>query len=155
MIYLQVSESLLQDLPPLLEDLSFLERAGLEALRLAGVQSSDLSIVITGDDQLQQLNRQFLGIDAPTDVLSFPADEDDPDSGVRYLGDVLISYPRAAAQAASGGQPLQDELQLLVVHGVLHLLGYDHAEPAERAHMWEVQAQALESLGSSITSPSE
>lgn len=155
MIYLQVSESLLQDLPPLLEDLSFLERAGLEALRLAGVQSSDLSIVITGDDQLQQLNRQFLGIDAPTDVLSFPADEDDPDSGERYLGDVLISYPRAAAQAASGGHPLQDELQLLVVHGVLHLLGYDHAEPAERAHMWEVQAQALESLGSSITSPSE
>jgi len=155
MIYLQVSESLFQDLPPLPKELSFLERAGLEALRLAGVQSSDLSIVITGVDQLQELNRQFLGIDAPTDVLSFPADEDDPDSGMRYLGDVLISYPRAAAQANSGGHPLQDELQLLVVHGVLHLLGYDHAEPAERARMWEVQAQALESLGSSITSPSE
>ena len=132
-----------------------MERAGLEALHQAGVQSSDLSIVITGDDQLQELNRKFLGVDAPTDVLSFPTDEDDPDSGVRYLGDILISYPRAAAQANSGGHPIQDELQLLVVHGVLHLLGYDHSEPSERARMWEVQAQALVSLGSPLSPPSE
>jgi probable rRNA maturation factor len=153
MIYLQVSESLFETLPALLKDLSFLERAGLAALQQAGAGPADLTIVIGGDVQLHELNRQFLGVDAPTDVLSFPADDTDPDSGERYLGDVLISYPRAAAQAASAGHAVQDELQLLVVHGVLHLLGFDHAVPAEKTRMWEIQAQVLNSLGSRLNPP--
>ncbi len=151
MIYLQVSESLFEPLPAPLQDLSFLERAGLEALRQAGAGSADLTIVIGDDAQLHELNRRFLGVDAPTDVLSFPADDTDPDSGERYLGDILISYPRAADQAASAGHTVQDELLLLVVHGVLHLLGYDHAVPAEKTRMWEIQAQVLESLGSRLS----
>jgi probable rRNA maturation factor len=150
MIHLQVSESLAE---PLLNDLSFLERAGLEALRQSGAGSADFTIVIGDDAQLHELNRQFLGVDAPTDVLSFPADDTDPDSGERYIGDILISYPRAAAQAASAGHAIQDELQLLVVHGVLHLLGYDHGLPVDKKRMWKIQAQVLDSLGSRLNPP--
>lgn len=108
---------------------------------------SDLSIVLTDDARLQQLNRDYLGIDAPTDVLSFPASETDPETGSRYVGDILISMPRAQAQAESAGHALESEVQLLVVHGVLHLLGHDHAEAEEKARMWKAQAEILESLG--------
>ena len=108
---------------------------------------SELSIVLTDEARLQQLNRDYLGIDAPTDVLSFPASETDPETGARYIGDILISMPRARAQAESAGHPLQWEVQLLVIHGILHLLGHDHAEPEEKERMWNSQAEILESLG--------
>ncbi len=120
------------------------------AARAALLQQSaegDISIVLTEDEQLHQLNLQYLGVDAPTDVLSFPAAETDPESGERYLGDILISVPRATQQAADAGHPLGDELQLLVVHGVLHLLGHDHAESEEKARMWAAQSAILQSLG--------
>jgi len=108
---------------------------------------SELSIVLTDEARLQQLNRDYLGIDAPTDVLSFPASETDPETGARYIGDILISIPRAETQALTAGHPLEWEVQLLVVHGVLHLLGHDHAEVKEKARMWKAQAEILESLG--------
>jgi probable rRNA maturation factor len=108
---------------------------------------SDLSVILTNDARLHELNLNYLGIDASTDVLSFPASETDPDTGVPYLGDILISVPRARAQAEAAGHPLESEVQLLVVHGVLHLLGYDHAQPAEKARMWKAQAEILERLG--------
>lgn len=107
----------------------------------------DLSIVLEDDERLRELNRDFLGIDAPTDVLSFPASETDPDTGARYIGDIIISVPYAVKGAAKAGHPVESELQLLVVHGVLHLLGHDHAEPEEKAKMWQAQAEILESLG--------
>ena len=107
----------------------------------------DLSVVLTDDQQLRELNRDYLGIDAPTDVLSFPASEKDPESGEAYLGDILISVERAAQQAEAAGHPVEAELQLLVVHGVLHLLGHDHAEPEEKARMWAAQSEILKSLG--------
>ena len=110
----------------------------------------DVSIAIEDNAQLQELNLKFLGIDAPTDVLSFPADEIDPDTGNLYLGDIIISLPTAAAQAAAAGHPLQNELQLLVVHGMLHLLGYDHATPEMKTEMWELQAQLLAGLSVDI-----
>jgi probable rRNA maturation factor len=107
----------------------------------------DLSIILTNDARLQELNLNYLGIDAPTDVLSFPASETDPETGARYLGDILISIPRARAQAEAAGHPLESEVQLLVVHGVLHLMGHDHAEADEKARMWKAQAEVLERLG--------
>lgn len=110
-------------------------------------QESELSIVLTDDEQLQALNREYLGIDAPTDVLSFPASETDPQTGARYLGDILISVPRAENQADAAGHPLEAEVQLLVVHGTLHLLGHDHAGPEEKSRMWKAQAEVLHSLG--------
>ena len=123
-----------------------IERAALAVL-IHQSRVGDLSVVLTDDARLQQLNRDYLGVDAPTDVLSFPASEMDPETGTSYLGDVLVSIPRAEAQAQTGGHPLEAEVQLLVVHGVLHLLGYDHAKPEEKADMWAVQAQVLEKIG--------
>ena len=109
----------------------------------------DLSIVIEGDTRLHELNKEFLDIDAPTDVLSFPSGEEDPDpeTGRVYLGDIIISYPRAEEQANAAGHPVLAELQLLVVHGALHLLGHDHAEPEEKAIMWAAQAKLIGDLG--------
>jgi probable rRNA maturation factor len=107
----------------------------------------DMTFVLTDDIQLQKLNRDYLGIDVPTDVLSFPASESDPETGARYIGDILISMPYAARSAASAGHGLESEVQLLVVHGVLHLLGHDHAEADDKAHMWKAQTEILESLG--------
>ena len=125
-----------------------LERAAYAALKHESESlDCDLSIVLTDDTRLQELNRDYLGIDAPTDVLSFPASETDPETGARYIGDILISIPRAQAQADAAGHALESEVQLLVVHGVLHLLGHDHAEPEEKRRMWKAQAEILESLG--------
>ncbi len=125
-----------------------LERAAQAALEHESQTSeSELTIVLTDDARLHQLNREYLGVDAPTDVLSFPASETDPETGARYMGDILISVPRAQAQADAAGHPLESEVQLLVVHGVLHLLGHDHAEPEEKARMWRAQSEILEQLG--------
>lgn len=125
-----------------------LDRAAKAALEHESESlDSDLSIVLTDDARLQELNREYLGIDAPTDVLSFPASETDPETGARYIGDILISIPRAQSQADAAGHPLESEVQLLVVHGMLHLLGHDHGEPEEKARMWKAQAEILESLG--------
>ena len=82
-----------------------------------------------------------------TDVLSFPSDEVDPETGSQYLGDIIISIPRAAQQAQVGGHSLEAEVQLLVVHGTLHLLGHDHAEAEEKARMWAAQAEVMGRLG--------
>ena len=109
--------------------------------------NADITIVLTDDAQLHELNRDYLGVDAPTDVLSFPASESDPETGAPYLGDILISIPRATQQAQAAGHPVEAEVQLLVVHGTLHLLGYDHAEAEEKARMWDAQADVLERLG--------
>src|SRR6266545_2298983 len=108
---------------------------------------SDLSIILTDDARLHELNLNYLGVDAPTDVLSFPASETDPETGAHYIGDILISIPRAQSQADAAGHPLESEVQLLVVHGVLHLLGHDHAKLTEKKRMWKAQAEILESLG--------
>ena len=123
-----------------------IERAALTALAHESGEG-DITIVLTDDAQLQQLNRDYLRIDAPTDVLSFPASETDPETGTRYLGDILLSIPRAESQARAAGHPLEAEAQLLVVHGVLHLLGHDHAHAEEKSKMWKAQAEILASLG--------
>jgi probable rRNA maturation factor len=109
--------------------------------------SADMTIVLTDDAQLHELNREYLGVDAPTDVLSFPASESDPETGTPYLGDILISIPRAKQQAEAAGHSVEDEVQLLVVHGTLHLLGHDHAEATEKARMWKAQAEVMSALG--------
>ena len=111
------------------------------------LEDADMTIVLTDDKQLHELNRDYLGIDAPTDVLSFPAAEADPETGVAYLGDILISLPRAKQQAETAGHSVEAEVQLLVVHGTLHLLGHDHAKAGEKARMWKAQAEVMSKLG--------
>lgn len=127
-------------------DLDLLERAALTTLTNQDAEG-DISIVLTDDSQLQQLNRDFLGIDTPTDVLSFPASETDPETGRRYLGDILVSVSRAEDQAGAAGHALEDEVQLLIVHGTLHLLGHDHAEAEEKDRMWKAQAEVMARIG--------
>jgi probable rRNA maturation factor len=98
------------------------DRAGA-AMDVAGAA---FTIVLDGDAALRRLNQEYRGIDAPTDVLSFVADPRSQEPGEPpYLGDILISVERAAEQAVEVGHDLESELELLAVHGLLHLLGYD------------------------------
>lgn len=114
-----------------------------------------LTVVITDNVGIQELNRDFLGLDEPTDVLSFSAQGDDspfvaaPEARA-YLGDIIISYPYALAQARELGHPVSEELDLLVTHGILHLLGYDHATDDELAAMWARQDEILAALDQQI-----
>ncbi len=96
-----------------------------------------LTIVIVGDETIRQMNADFHGVDAATDVLSFPSDEED------YYGDIIISYETARANAHAAQWRTDEELELLVVHGVLHLLGYDDIDPIERERMWKRQGKIL------------
>lgn len=159
-------------------DTGHLQRAAQWVLQQeTAPENSSLTIVITDNEAVQKLNMRHLGIDAPTDVLSFPAEPlppelsafddddgqyDDEDSSFddtndtddaydnayeeNYLGDLIIAWPYATAQAEKHNHPLNDSLALLVVHGTLHLLGYDHDTPENRARMWAQQAQALDAL---------
>lgn len=155
MIFIQFAKPIQASIDPQLRKSDLLTSTAQEALQQAGAPpGAELTIVISDDAQLQSLNRQFLGIDAPTDVLSFPSQDTDPDTNGVYLGDILVSYPQAVAQSQAGNHAIQDELQLLVVHGVLHLLGYDHGEEAEREKMWAIQERILHRLGCSILGPS-
>ena len=125
-----------------------IENAAVTALRHQSIfDAAELTIVITDDEQLRKLNLEFRDIDAPTDVLSFPVDFLDPENEVPYLGDIIISFPRARQQAETGGHSTLAELQLLTVHGILHLLGHDHADPAEKTEMWAAQEEILQQLG--------
>ena len=131
-----------------------LQRAAREVMDyIGGDMDVDITIILTDDAQIHELNKQYRGIDAPTDVLSFPSGDTDPDSNRLYLGDVVISYPRAQAEAEAGGHAVEAELQLLVVHGVLHLSGYDHVEEQGKSGMRAAQAEILLLLGCDITSP--
>lgn len=124
---------------------------------------AELTIRLTDDAELHNLNRQFRGIDKPTDVLSFGGDGfvdgkpkggvedresgDSPSSPATYLGDIVISMERCEAQAQEYGHLVDDELALLVIHGALHLLGYEHDALARKKKMWAAQDLAFEALG--------
>lgn len=123
---------------------------------------AQISLVLTDDDTIHSTNKEFRGIDRPTDVLSFPMvdfpspadysvlEEDDsyfhPESGELLLGDIMISIPRAVDQAREYGHSIKREYAFLIAHSMLHLLGYDHMEDEERLLMEEKQEQALQHL---------
>ncbi len=110
----------------------------------------DMAVVITDDESIQALNRDFRGLDEPTDVLAFGEEKPGPfvlaPGEPAYLGDIVISLERAEAQAQERGVPLKSELQLLLVHGILHLLGYDHHTEEAQRQMWERQDAILSIL---------
>ncbi len=120
-----------------------LERIARKTLR-AEKSHASLTLYITTDAEIRQLNRRFHATNAATDVLAFPMQPDDalPNSP-HYLGDIIISYERARVQAREAGWRIADELDLLAVHGILHLLGYDDRTPRKRARMWKRQAEIL------------
>jgi len=142
-------------------DAQWLERiVTMVLLRESQPPNRGLTLVITDDDRIRELNRLYRDVDEPTDVLSFPAEEHPqaqvgapeepafitPEDIDPYLGDVIISYPTAQVQALAQEHPLERELALLVIHGCLHLLGYDHAEEQERARMWQRQDEILQDI---------
>jgi probable rRNA maturation factor len=120
-----------------------LDRMGVSPL-------AELSIMLIELEPMAELHERWLDEPGPTDVMSFPMDEydsarrpDAPSSGPALLGDIVLCPAFAADQAAAAGHGLADELHLLTVHGVLHLLGYDHAEPDEERQMFGLQAELL------------
>jgi len=154
MIVIQIAEELAFIDFGLPIDPLLLQRAAREVMDyIGGDMDVDITIILTDDAQIHELNKQYRGIDAPTDVLSFPSGDTDPDSNRLYLGDVVISYPRAQAQAEAGGHLVEAELQLLVVHGVLHLTGYDHVEGQGKSRMRAAQAEILVLLGCETVTP--
>jgi probable rRNA maturation factor len=118
-------------------------------------KTGDATIVVTGNKEIQALNKSYRHIDAPTDVLSFCDGTVDPESGNTYLGDILISWMKANHQAQAEGHSLESELALLTVHGMLHLLGFDHQTSTDRKRMWHKQADLLEGLGLDMSMFSE
>ena len=128
-------------------------RAAAEKVgELYGVENGEVSVTLTNNDYIHTLNKQYRGIDRPTDVLSFalneseePDVEDGPD--VNVLGDLVISVERAKEQAADYGHSVKREIAFLTVHGMLHLLGYDHMEEEDRIEMEAEQRFVMEKLG--------
>ncbi len=112
-----------------------------------------VTVVLTDDAHIRRLNAQYGDQDTATDVLAFPAGIPDPDTGSWYLGDIIVSLPHAARQAADAGHEFVHEVQLLVVHGTLHLLGLDHHQPEAQRRMWLIQEQALQILGNPARPP--
>lgn len=115
--------------------------------------SAEISVTFVDDAQIQELNLKHRNIDKPTDVLSFPLGEngvydENPDTGAKMLGDIVISMERAVAQADLYGHLLQREVAFLTVHSMLHLLGYDHVNGGlEAVHMREKEEAVLTQLG--------
>lgn len=128
-----------------LGDPEALARQAVAAVRaeLGGAEGGALSLVLADDRAVQALNAQWRGADAPTNVLAFPAGEH-AGSG---LGDVILAYETCAAEAAASGLPIGDHAVHLIVHGFLHLLGYDHHDDAEAETMEAVERRALARLG--------
>jgi len=105
-----------------------------------------VSIVFVDNQKIIKLNQEYFGYAKPTDVLSFYSGDTDPETGKIILGDIIISYPFAKSQAFQLNNDLMAELSLLIIHGFLHLLGFDHSKPNEKELMWQKQQSILEKL---------
>ena len=131
---------------------SAVELAANAALKHENAESRFLSVALTTDENIREYNREYRSVDRPTDVLSFPADEGDdllaPPDG--FLGDIMISIPRAREQAKALGHSTEREILFLTVHGVLHLLGYDHMRPEDEQIMLPVQRSIVEGIELSV-----
>ncbi len=120
----------------------------IHTLKAEGVQAGELNLIFVDSQNIQQLNKTYLGKSEPTDVLAFPLDSFDistTDTPL-LLGDVVICPEMAMENAKAQNKTLEEEIALLVLHGVLHILGYDHAEPNEKAVMKKREKQLLSEL---------
>jgi probable rRNA maturation factor len=135
-------------------DKRWLRRLVEQSIAAQGIGTEvELSLLVTDDATVRELNKKYRGKDETTDVLSFALGADDcsdasagfvmPPGEMIHLGEVIVSYPKAADQAAERKHSVEDELALLVVHGVLHLLGHDHDKPARRREMRSLEKRVL------------
>jgi len=135
-------------------DKRWLRRLVKQSIAAHGIGTEvELSLLITDDATVHELNKKYRGKDKTTDVLSFALEADKrgdasagfvmPPGEMVHLGEVIVSYPKAVEQAAERKHPVEDELALLVVHGVLHLLGYDHDKPGREREMRSLEQRVL------------
>lgn len=134
-----------------------LKRTVRSLLEAVGEKKSSISVSLVNDAQIRELNRVHRGKDKPTDVLSFPLIEstltggtphaEEPGIEERMIGDIVISIDTARRQAADYDAPLQDEIDRLLIHGVLHIVGHDHEEPDERARMEAEERRLADAIG--------
>lgn len=121
---------------------SLIKSLATRAMAHLGLNDAELSILLTDDAGIRELNRDYRGKDKPTDVLSFPMNDE------VVLGDIVISLPRARAQALEFGSTAAEELARLLVHGLLHLIGYEHVNGGRQARkMREKEAEVIAALG--------
>ncbi|MGN0941390.1 MAG: rRNA maturation RNase YbeY [Selenomonadaceae bacterium] len=125
--------------------------AAMKVGELYGLDNAEVSVTLTDNEHIHTINKKYRNIDRPTDVISFALNESDEpkieDEQVNVLGDVIISVERAREQATEYGHSLKREVSFLMVHGMLHLLGYDHIEEADRIEMEKEQRYVMEKLG--------
>ena len=139
---------------------SLCRRAIKATLQEEGIETPvEISVLVSDDKGLREINREHRDIDAVTDVLSFPnqvyipgafranAEDVNPETGVLHLGDIVLSCERAESQAKEYGHETTREIAYLMVHSTLHLLGYDHEDPADKERMREREDHVLDTLG--------
>lgn len=129
-------------------DARAVKRTAKKLLEAVNERQSALSISFVDDDEIREINRAHRGKDKPTDVLSFPLlEEGDAHLGERLLGDVVISVDSARRQAADYDASLEAEINRLLIHGVLHVMGHDHEEAAEREEMRAEERRLAQVIG--------
>lgn len=138
-------------------DVGWLQGVIKKTLIAEGTTSNiEISLLITGQDRIKELNREYRGKDRSTDVLSFSMSEQKneeepiafvgPPDGLLHLGEVIISYPQALLQAKERGHSIKKEMGILIVHGILHILGYDHEKPEMEPSMFTREREILAGL---------
>ena len=130
--------------PELRKRIKAAARAVLDAEQVEG--PCELSVLLTDDGGIRTINREFRGVDKPTDVLSFPLGDDDPDTGRYLLGDMVLNVSRAEEQGAAFGHGADHEISYLTVHSVLHLLGYDHVDEGPMKRQMRAREKAVMAL---------
>jgi len=129
---------------------NFIKKIAEYVLRELEKSDLEITILIVSNQKITQLNRQYRNNDYSTDVLSFNIDYEDQDSGYKYLGDVVISGEKAIEQSIEIGHDIERELAILIIHGILHLIGYDHESYEDREIMFETQDQITQEFFKSI-----
>ena len=121
-----------------------IKSAALAVLKAEGVEGNcELSVLLTDDEGIHAINREFRDVDKPTDVLSFPMGDTDPETGRLLLGDMVLNLSRAEEQGAQFGHGADHEISYLTVHSVLHLLGYDHVDEGEMKRAMRAREKAI------------
>jgi probable rRNA maturation factor len=131
-------------------DKKFLEKVSEKTLKIAGAkQKTEISLVIVSNKKIKELNKKYRGIDQATDVLSFGKTKKffiEPPDKILHLGEIFISYQKAKTQAIQHRHSIKKEIAFLFIHGILHLLGYDHARKNETKEMKDLEDKILSSL---------
>lgn len=146
---------LLEESPPGELNLELLKKAIHLTLTRHNYGDADVTLLLTNDEEMEQLNKDYRGISSTTDVLSFNQGYIDPDTRRLYFGDIVISVQQASKQAKEAQHSLIDECILLTIHGTLHLLGYDHINAEDKQIMWEEQTFLLEKILSDTSEEQE